>query len=53
MGMLTIDMVVDMDQFPRMPPFLDHPLAEEHGSLQPIDEGGNNNEDDEEEEDME
>ena len=55
-------MAVDMDQFPRMPPFPGRPLAKEHGSSQPMndsshpmDEGGNDNEDenDEEEEDME
>ena len=53
--MLAIDMAVDMDQFPRMPLFLGRPLAEDHGSSQPMDVRGNDNEDedDEEVEDME
>ena len=60
MRMLAIGMAVDMDQFPRMPPFSSRPLAEDHGSSQPMDgssqpmdEEGNENEDDEEGEDME
>ena len=53
-------MAVDMDQFPRMPPFSGRPLAKDHGSSQPMDgssqpmdEDGNDNEDNEEGEDME
>ena len=52
MRMLAIGMAVDMDQFPRMPPFSSRPLAEEHGLSQPMDEGGNEDEDDEDNEDM-
>ena len=56
MRMLAIGMAMDMDQFPRMTPFLGRPLAEDHGSLQPMDgssqpmdEGGNDYEDEDEE----
>ena len=47
MRMLAISMAVDMDQFPRMPPFPGRPLAGEHGLSQLMDEWGNEDEDDE------
>ena len=58
--MLAIGMAMDMDQFPRMPPFSGRLLAEDYGSSQPMDGssqpmdvGGNDNEEDANEETME
>ena len=41
--MMTIGMVVDIDQFPTMLAFLSHPLTEEHAPSLPM-EGGDDKE---------
>ena len=49
MRMLAIEMVVDMEQFPTMPAFSGRPLAEEHTSSQPMDDGDDEGDDEDDE----